>query len=258
MTNIDEKVETSLALFEKKAKPNKFKFFTYEPNKNEFLKTKMFKLTTKKDFSKYETSKNITYGYWAKSDHEKFIEALYLYDCDWKKIGIHVKNRTHKQIHSHAQKFYLKLKIFKDEELGLDFTTPDVKSLKDIIKIIREKELISENCGKLLFIISKKLSFGKNIYKKELNRLANINQENQLNNYEFKNENNNNINNIMQLNEQELSAYTSRINEQFLNSFQFDLLLNNNNFSGIYLDNIIINEEQKNDIDIIFEHSICQ
>ena len=59
----------------------------------------------------------------------------------------------------------MKLKYFKDEELGLDFTTPNVKSLSDIIKIIKEKESNSENSGKLLFIISEKLSFGKNTSK---------------------------------------------------------------------------------------------
>ena len=56
------------------------------------------------------------------------------------------------QVCSHAQKFYNRLKTFKDEELGLDFTSPNVENLNDIIIIIKEKELISENCGKLLYI----------------------------------------------------------------------------------------------------------
>ena len=75
----------------------------------------------------------------------------------------------------------MKLKTFKDEELGLDFTTPNVKSLNDIIKIIKEKESNSENCGKLLFIISEKLSFGKNTSKTHKK-----NEENKLNNCERK------------------------------------------------------------------------
>ena len=161
MINIDKKDKASLVLSEKKANPNKFKFYTYEPPKNEFLTKKRFKIRAKKDYTKNKTS-NITQGYWAKSDHKKFIEALYLYDCNWKKIQKYIKNRIYNQVRSHAQKFYLKLKYFKDEELGIDFTTPNVKSLSDIIKIIKEKESNSENCGKLLFIISEKLSFGKN------------------------------------------------------------------------------------------------
>ena len=34
MINIDKKDKASLVLLEKKANPNKFKFFTYEPPKN--------------------------------------------------------------------------------------------------------------------------------------------------------------------------------------------------------------------------------
>ena len=184
MINIDKKDKASLVLSEKKANPNKFKFFTYEPPKNEFLTKKRFKIRVKKDYTKNKTS-NITQGYWAKSDHKKFIEALYLYDCDWKKIQKYIKNRIYNQVRSHAQKFYLKLKYFKDEELGIDFTTPNVKSLSDIIKIIKEKESNSENCGKLLFIISEKLSFGKNPSKtpkkKEVNKLNNCERQNENN-----------------------------------------------------------------------------
>ena len=167
MTNTDKREETSLNWFEKETKPNKFKFFTYKPNK------KRFKVRTKRK----HTNIYITQGYWTKSDHAKFIKGLYLYGCDWKKLQVHVKNRSYKQMRSNAQKFYNRLKTFKDEELGIDFTTPNVKNLNDIIKIIKEKELISENYGKLLFIISEKLSFGK----KPL-RTSKINEGNTLNN----------------------------------------------------------------------------
>ena len=61
----------------------------------------------------------------------------------------------------------MKLKSFKDEELGLDFTSPNVNSLKKIIEIIKEKELNDENCGKLLYIISDKISFGKNAHREK-------------------------------------------------------------------------------------------
>ena len=56
----------------------------------------------------------------------------------------------------------MKLKPFKDEVLGLDFASSNVNSLKKIIEIIKEKELNDGNCGKLLYIISDKISFGKN------------------------------------------------------------------------------------------------
>ena len=158
MINPGKKEKATLSSLEKKTKPSKNIFFTYEPSDNKYLQKKLFRLRTKTDYSKYEKANiYINQGYQTKSDHIKFIEALYLYDCSWKKIQKYIKNRTYGQVLSHGQKFYLKLKTFKDEELGLDFTTPNVKSLNDIIIIIKEKELIFENCGKLLYIIVKSI-----------------------------------------------------------------------------------------------------
>ena len=242
MTNTDKKEEASLVLSEKKVNPIKFKFFTYEPPKNKFLTKKR----VKKDYTKYKTS-NIAQGYWAKSEHKKFIEALYLYDCDWKKIQKYIKNRIYSQVRSHAQKFYLKLKTFKDEELGLDFTTPNVKNLNDIIKIIQQKELISENCGKLLYIISEKLSFGKNPPKNAI-----IKKENALNNCECQNVNNIinynynyniNYNYNFQNNFQELLMYTNIINQQFMNSLINENLLTKINCVNFY-NNIVTSKKE--------------
>jgi hypothetical protein len=42
MTNTEKKHETTLFLFENKAKPKKSIFFIAEPNKKEFFKTKKF------------------------------------------------------------------------------------------------------------------------------------------------------------------------------------------------------------------------
>ena len=272
MTKPDKILETSSPLYENDANPNKSKFFSYEPKKNDLVKKKMFKLRRKQDYSKYEKpNTNISHGYWAKSDHLKFIEALYLYDCSWKKIQLYIKNRTYGQVRSHAQKYYLKLKTFKDEELGLDFTTPNVKCLNDIIRIVKEKEIETKNYGKILHIISKKLSFGKNIFGNQPNSSANISQESQSNNCESKIENIenneyfnniNNINNIMQLNYQKLLNYTRRMNEQYLNSLLFDNLLIDNFFTGQYLNNnFIINNQQKisiNDVNSLFRQNVLQ
>ena len=130
-------------------------------------------------------------GYWNKLEHNKFIEALYLYNCNWIKIEKHLKNRTYKQICSHAQKFYVKLKSFKDD---VDFTSSYIKSLKDIILLINEKESNTNNIGKLLYDISEKLSFGKNIPVH--NEIINIHEKSQLNSSELGNENTINSNNV--------------------------------------------------------------
>ncbi|XP_057980676.1 protein REVEILLE 6-like isoform X2 [Malania oleifera] len=46
---------------------------------------------------------------WTDQEHEKFLEALQLFDRDWKKIEAFVGSKTVIQIRSHAQKYFLKV-----------------------------------------------------------------------------------------------------------------------------------------------------
>ena len=168
-----EPKDTSIDSSEKKSSQNKPVLFTIESPNKKLLKKKRFKVRTKKEEGDKETSNIcLRYGYWSKSDHNKFIEALYLYENDWTRIQEYVNDRTDKQVHSHAQKFFLRLKTFKDEKLGLDFTSSNVKCLDNIIYLIKQKESICGNYGKLLHIISEKISFGKKPLKKEQEILA--------------------------------------------------------------------------------------
>ena len=241
----NETKDTSLDISKNKANPNKPVLFTIKSPNNELLNKKMFRVRTKKE----ETSNVcLRYGYWSKSDHDKFIEALYLYENDWPRIQMFIKNRTHKQVRSHAQKFYLKLKTFKDDELGLDFTSSNVKNIEDIINIVKQKELISGNCGKLLHIISERISFGKKPLKRELERLAKINEKNQINNSNGESQMNdniinfNNFNGLNQMNFQTLLIYTQIFNQQILKCMNFNIFPTNNNnirnnFGNIFTNN---------------------
>lgn len=46
---------------------------------------------------------------WSDEDHQKFIEALKLFDRDWKQLEKHIGTKTIPQIRSHAQKYFLKV-----------------------------------------------------------------------------------------------------------------------------------------------------
>ena len=56
---------------------------------------------------------------WTNEEHTKFIEALSLYERDWKRIGAHIGSKTIIQIRSHAQKYFLKM-----QKMGLDTYIP--------------------------------------------------------------------------------------------------------------------------------------
>ncbi|EYU35107.1 hypothetical protein MIMGU_mgv1a019528mg [Erythranthe guttata] len=46
---------------------------------------------------------------WSHQEHHKFLQALHLFDRDWKKIEEFVGSKTVIQIRSHAQKYFLKV-----------------------------------------------------------------------------------------------------------------------------------------------------
>ena len=265
MIKTEEKDKKSFSLLETKnlISSKKCPFFTFSSLDNTFLQKKMFNVT-KIIYKKNKRISDIynSHGLWNKSEHNKFIEALYLYNGNWKKMESYFKTRTYKQIRSHAQKFYLKLKSFKDEELGLDFTSPHVKNLNDIIEIIKEKELINESCGKLLYIISEKLSFGKNPHKHEDEIINKKKQKNKLHDYEYKNvildnssnvnltNNTNYLNKITQIiNFKEFSLDNDSKNEQALNFLKNDNIITTNNDYEKDFDSIFtINDNSRNDL----------
>lgn len=49
-------------------------------------------------------------GRWSHEEHQKFVEAIFIYGNDWKIVQKHICTRTSTQARSHAQKFLIRLK----------------------------------------------------------------------------------------------------------------------------------------------------
>ena len=79
-------------------------------------------------------------GRWSFKEHIKFIEAIVEYGKNWKDVQKYVGSRSSTQARSHAQKFFLKLKAIKTPKFDFDFSSNNIKSLSDIIEIIKRKE----------------------------------------------------------------------------------------------------------------------
>ena len=76
-------------------------------------------------------------GHWSWEEHKRFVEAIAEYGIQWEKVKYAVKTRTDIQIRSHAQKFYKKLKNYRNEQLCIDFTSDTIHNIKDMITHVR-------------------------------------------------------------------------------------------------------------------------
>ena len=117
------------------------KFLTHKRSK---LKDSQVKFITKKNFDeikeyKKKSSGNFTSneGRWSEEEQEKFLEGIVLYSINWKKVKTLIETRTLMQVRSHAQKFFYKMKLCKDEILGIDFTSNKICNIRDMINQIK-------------------------------------------------------------------------------------------------------------------------
>ena len=76
---------------------------------------------------------NLELGRWSYEEHKRFVRSIVKYPNNWVKITKEVKTRSDVQIRSHSQKFFKKLKKCKSEQLGIDFTSDTIHSIKDMI-----------------------------------------------------------------------------------------------------------------------------
>ena len=110
-------------------------------------KKNYFKIYNKEEHRKKKIEKKLISkeGRWTEEEHNLFLEGIVKYGTVWKNVKKLIKTRTSVQVRSHAQKFYLKMKAYKDNELGIDFTVNSIKSIKDMIALIRLKNYDIKN-----------------------------------------------------------------------------------------------------------------
>ena len=160
---------------------------------NEIYSSKVKKNKKIKNISSKE---EINEGRWEPDEHLRFLEAINNYGNEWKEVQKYVATRTCNQVRSHAQKYFLKLKTFKDSSLGIDFTFDSIQNISEIINIIKEYEK-KNKCVNMLFRLNQKIS-ERNIKNENwiLNIIENenvlVNNNKIIINNESINENNNN------------------------------------------------------------------
>ena len=87
-------------------------------------------------------------GRWLQEEHWKFIEGIFLYGNEWRKVEKYIKTRTAAQARSHAQKFFINIqKRFIDEHLSLFNCNVNVNIDDNVIGIMLIKFTIGNlNC----------------------------------------------------------------------------------------------------------------
>jgi len=117
----------------KKEKKNLFSVSLLGKKKVYFNVNKKINITeNKKEKQKFILS-NCGKGHWSWEKHKRFVEAIVKYGTNWEKVKYEVRSRTDIQIRSHSQKFYQKLKPFKNDKLGIDFSSVTIHNIKDMI-----------------------------------------------------------------------------------------------------------------------------
>lgn len=84
-----------------------------------------------------EKNSNFNLGRWQPEEHQRFIQAMFLYGNEWRKVQEYIGTRSSTQARSHAQKFFIRLKKrFSNENF------PDIESIQrkseKILNWIRE------------------------------------------------------------------------------------------------------------------------
>ena len=113
-------------------------------------------------------------GRWSYEEHIKFIEGIIQFGKNWKNVQKYVGSRTSAQARSHAQKFFLKLKTMKNNKFNFDFSGSNIKSLSDIIDIIKKNNSNPEYIINTLISLSDSISINETNTDNDLCRSKSI------------------------------------------------------------------------------------
>ena len=232
------------------------------PKKNNNIKNKLlFKtqeyyprcLNPRLNLDSYLPNRAIS-GRWKFKEHIQFLEGLDKYGVNWKKIRSLIKTRTLGQIRSHAQKFFMKLKQVKDEQLGIDFTSDNINSIVDMINNI--KSINSDyDIIKVFLYLSEKYAVMKKDKKSVIHKKKpNIEIDKSSNSDNNKKKENNFNNNDIIINNANQDKNISNDNNVFNNNMPIfnNNFINNNIIHNYYNNNIFF----MNNINIISNANI--
>ena len=162
---------------------------------------------------------------------------------------------------SYAQKFYRKLKEYKDLELGIDFTSENINNFNDMIEYIKSVN-INYNIVTCISIYIRKCNQNVSLIKKDkVNNSININNilfeditKNIINNYDvyYENYNNKNINkktnnNLININNNIFMKNMNFIND-INNLVSLGQVYFNNDNSSNFLNNVLLQNISCNNI----------
>ena len=138
-------------------------------------KTLRFVVEKEEEYNKKKTpeSDDMNEGRWTKEEHDKFLDGIVQYGINWKKVKSLIATRTAIQVRSHAQKYYRKLKMCKEERLGIDFTVDSISSMRDMITKLKSIDS-NINIKNILKYLADKIDYSKKSQKLN-NHFLNIN-----------------------------------------------------------------------------------
>lgn len=219
----------------------------YEKKKNiKFLSKKnpCFKIYNISERTKNNSLLNSKYnnGRWSEEERNKFFQGIALYGINWKKIKSLIPTRSTIQVRSHAQKFFHKMKLCKDLNLGLDFTLNSISNIKDMVNQIKSSNS-DYNIAEIFKHLSNKIE-NRRKFKKINKNCKKNNNKNELNDLYLKDKNNNlNQNNHFMINNIEQINEKIKMNDQINNYFNINYLQNNYSlFNNLNFTNNINND----------------